>query len=67
MRLAKGITDRENAEQLKDIRESLNVLQGGKVVYAWIDQSDKEKVSSLYGRDETTEKFLLTQHPQVVN
>ena len=27
----RGITDRENAEQLKDIRESLNALEGGKV------------------------------------
>jgi len=30
-------------------------------------QSDKEKASSLYGRKETTEKFMLTQRPQVVN
>ena len=25
----RGITDQENAEQLKDIRESLNALEGG--------------------------------------
>ena len=30
----RGITDRENAEQLKDIRESLNALEGRKVVDA---------------------------------
>ena len=28
----RGITDRENAEQLKDIRESLNALEGGRVL-----------------------------------
>ena len=28
----RGITDRENAEQLKDIKESLNALEGGRVV-----------------------------------
>ena len=28
----RGITDRENAEQLKDIRESLNALEGGKII-----------------------------------
>ena len=28
----RGITDRENAEQLKDIKEILNVLEGGRVV-----------------------------------
>ena len=28
----RGITDRENAEQLKDIRESINALEGGKVL-----------------------------------
>ena len=28
----RGITDRENAEQLKDIKESLNALEGGKVL-----------------------------------
>ena len=28
----RGITDRENAEQLKEIKESLNALEGGKVV-----------------------------------
>ncbi len=27
----RGITDRENAEQLKEIRESINALEGGKV------------------------------------
>ena len=28
----RGITDRENAEKLKDIKESLNALEGGRVV-----------------------------------
>tara|TARA_Y100001968_G_scaffold132479_1_gene120906 strand:- start:494 stop:625 length:132 start_codon:yes stop_codon:yes gene_type:complete len=28
----RGITDRENAEKLKDVRESLNALKGGKVL-----------------------------------
>ena len=28
----RGITDQENAEQLKDIRESLNALEGGRVL-----------------------------------
>ena len=28
----RGVTDRENAEQLKDIRESLNALEGGRVL-----------------------------------
>ena len=28
----RGITDRENAEQLKEIKESLNALEGEKVV-----------------------------------
>ena len=28
----RGITDRENAEQLKEIKESLNALEGGRVV-----------------------------------
>ena len=28
----RGITDRENAEQLKEFKESLNALEGGKVV-----------------------------------
>ena len=28
----RGITDRESAEQIKDIKESLNALEGGKVV-----------------------------------
>ena len=28
----RGITDRENAEKLKDIRESLNALEGGRVL-----------------------------------
>ena len=28
----RGITDRENAEQLKDIKETLNALEGGRVV-----------------------------------
>ncbi|WP_320667461.1 hypothetical protein [Prochlorococcus sp. MIT 1307] len=28
----KGVTDRENAEQLKAIRESLNALEGGRVI-----------------------------------
>ena len=63
----RGITDRENVKHIKEIKESLNALEGGKVVDIWIDQSDKEKASSLYGRKETTEKFMLTQRPQVVN
>jgi len=41
----------------------LNALKGGKVVDVLIDQSDKEKVSYLCRRKETTEKFMLTQHP----
>ncbi len=28
----RGFTDRENTEQLKEIKESLNELEGGKVV-----------------------------------
>ena len=28
----KGVTDRENAEQLRAIRESLNALEGGRVI-----------------------------------
>ena len=28
----RGITDRENAEQLREIKELLNALEGGKVV-----------------------------------
>ena len=28
----RGITNRENAEQLKDIRESLNALEGGRIL-----------------------------------
>ena len=28
----RGITDRENAERLNDIKESLNALEGGRVV-----------------------------------
>ena len=28
----RGITDRENAEQLKDIRESINALEGGRIL-----------------------------------
>ena len=28
----RGITDRENAEQLKEIKESLNTLEGGRIV-----------------------------------
>ena len=28
----RGITDRENAEHIKEIKESLNALEGGKVV-----------------------------------
>jgi len=28
----RGITDRENAEQLKEIKESLNALEGGRVL-----------------------------------
>ena len=28
----RGITDRDNAEQLKEIKESLNALEGGRVV-----------------------------------
>ena len=27
-----GVTDRENAEQLQAIRESLNALEGGRVI-----------------------------------
>jgi len=30
-------------------------------------EGNKEKASSLYRREETTEKFMLTQRPQVVN
>ena len=28
----RGVTDRENAEHIKEIKESLNALEGGKVV-----------------------------------
>tara|TARA_B100000700_G_scaffold109480_1_gene123437 strand:+ start:683 stop:910 length:228 start_codon:yes stop_codon:yes gene_type:complete len=28
----RGVTDRENAEQLKEIKESLNALEGGKLL-----------------------------------
>ena len=28
----RGITDRENAEHIKEIKESLNALEGGRVV-----------------------------------
>ena len=28
----RGITDRDNAEHIKEIKESLNALEGGKVV-----------------------------------
>ncbi|AIQ97580.1 hypothetical protein [Prochlorococcus sp. MIT 0801] len=28
----RGITDRENAEQLKEIRNSINALEGGKII-----------------------------------
>ena len=28
----RGITDRENAEQLREIKESLNALEGGRVL-----------------------------------
>ena len=28
----RGVTDRENAENIKDIKESLNALEGGRVV-----------------------------------
>ncbi len=28
----KGVTDRENAQQLQAIRESLNALEGGRVI-----------------------------------
>ena len=28
----RGITDRDNADQLKEIKESLNALEGGRVV-----------------------------------
>ena len=28
----KGVTDRDNAEQLREIRESLHAIEGGKVV-----------------------------------
>ena len=28
----RGITDRENAEQLKELKESLNALEGGSIV-----------------------------------
>ena len=56
----RGITDRENVKHIKEIKESLNALEGGKVVDIWIDQSDKEKVSSQYRREETIEKFMLT-------
>ena len=31
----KGVTDRENAEQLRAIRESLNALEGGRVIDVW--------------------------------
>ena len=31
------ISDRENAEHIKEIKESLNALKGGRVVDAWID------------------------------
>ena len=30
----RGITDRENAEHIKEIKESLNALEGGRVVDA---------------------------------
>ena len=30
----RGITDRENAEHIKDIKETLNALEGGRVVDA---------------------------------
>ena len=30
----RGITDRENAEDIKEIKESLNALEGGRVVDA---------------------------------
>ena len=28
----RGITDRENAEQLKDIKETLNAIEGGRIL-----------------------------------
>ena len=39
----------ERAKHIKEIKESLNALERAKVVDAYRDQSDIEKVSSQYG------------------
>ncbi len=50
----KVLDDREH-----ELQEEIKALAPAK--------KEKEKASSLYRREETTENFMLTQRPQVVN